>query len=246
MKTLKSTLVLLALVLFVASCGSKGSTVETSDAKEVASAAEATALAVNVDNSIVTWIGSKPAGKHNGTIGISSGEIKVSGNEIVAGNFVIDITSLKNLDIPADNENNAKLVGHLMSADFFDAATHSTATFEVTSVAVFNAADLAADNEEFKTDYAPAKMSEIMVANPTHMISGNLTMRGTTKNITFPASVSIADGVIKAAANFNINRTDWGLMYGDEASAVDKAKDQFIYNTVNVGFELEAGTSATM
>ncbi|PIQ49372.1 MAG: lipid-binding protein [Cytophagales bacterium CG12_big_fil_rev_8_21_14_0_65_40_12] len=246
MKTLKSTLALLALVLFVASCGAKGSTVETSDAKEVASAAEATALAVNVDNSIVTWIGSKPAGKHNGTIDISAGEIKVSGNEIVAGNFVIDITSLKSLDIPADNENNAKLVGHLMSADFFDAATHSTATFEVTSVAVFNAADVAADNEEFKTDFAPAKMSEIMVANPTHMISGNLTMRGTTKNITFPASVSIADGVIKAAANFNINRTDWGLMYGDEASAVDKAKDQFIYNTVNVGFSLEAGTSATM
>jgi hypothetical protein len=51
--------------------------------------------------------------------------------------------------------------------------------------------------------------------------------------------------VVKAVANFNINRTDWGLMYGDEAGAVDKAKDSFIYNTVTVGFQLEAGTSAT-
>jgi polyisoprenoid-binding protein YceI len=203
-------------------------------------------MAVNVDNSMVTWIGSKPAGKHNGTIGISGGEIQVTGTEIVAGNFTIDITSLKVSDIPADNQNNAKLSGHLMSADFFDAANHANATFEVTSVSTFDATALSADNEEYKTDYAPAKMSEIMVANPTHMISGNLTMRGTTKNITFPASVSMENGVIKAKANFNINRTDWGLMYNDEANAIDKAKDGFIYNTVNVGFELEAGTSTTM
>jgi polyisoprenoid-binding protein YceI len=246
MKTLKSTLALFALVIFAASCGPKGSTVETSDAKAVASASEAASLAVNTENSLVTWIGSKPAGKHNGTIGITAGEIQVNGNEIVAGNFTIDITTLKNLDMPADNENNAKLVGHLMSADFFDAANHATATFEVTSVAQFNTTNLSADMAEFETEHAPAKLSEIMVANPTHFISGNLTMRGTTKNITFPASVTIENGVIKAVANFNINRTDWGLMYGDEAGAVDKAKDQFIYNTVNVGFELEAGTSATM
>lgn len=50
--------------------------------------------------------------------------------------------------------------------------------------------------------------------------------------------------MLKALANFNINRTDWGLMYGDEASVADKAKDQFIYNTVNVGFTLEAGTGS--
>ncbi|MFT6826744.1 MAG: polyisoprenoid-binding protein YceI [Roseivirga sp.] len=245
MKTLKSTLALIALVIFAASCGPKGSTVETSDAKEVASATEATSLAVNTESSVLTWIGSRPAGKHNGTIGITTGEIQVNGNEIVAGNFVIDITTLTDLDMPADNENNAKLVGHLMSADFFDAANYATATFEVTSVAVFNSAEVAADNDEFMTENAPAKTSEVMVANPTHFISGNLTMRGTTKNITFPASVTIENGVVKAVANFNINRTDWGLMYGDEAGAVDKAKDSFIYNTVTVGFELEAGTSAT-
>ncbi|MFT6054669.1 MAG: polyisoprenoid-binding protein YceI [Roseivirga sp.] len=246
MKSIKSTLVLIALVFLASACGPKGSTVETSDAKEVASAKEATSMAVNINNSMVTWIGSKPAGKHNGSIGISTGEIQVSGTDIVAGNFTIDITSLKVLDIPADNENNGKLSGHLMSPDFFDAASHATATFEVTSVSTFDATALSADVEEYKTDYSPAAMSEIMVDNPTHMISGNLTMRGTTKNITFPASVAIDNGVVKAKANFNINRTDWGLMYNDEANAVDKAKDSFIYNTVNVGFQLEAGTSATM
>jgi polyisoprenoid-binding protein YceI len=245
MKTLKSTLSLMALAAIVFACGPKGSTVETSDAKAVASAENATTLTVNTDASQITWIGSKPAGQHNGTIDISSGELSLNGTEIVAGKFTIDISSLKNLDM-AGSESAGKLEGHLMSADFFDEANYPEASFEVTGVSAFKAADLSADKDEYETDYAPAKLSEILVDNPTHFISGNLTMRGTTKNITFPASVSIEGGVVKAAARFNIDRTEWGLMYGDEASAVDKAKDKFLYNTVQVGFELEASEAAAM
>ena len=65
-------------------------------------------------------------------------------------------------------------------------------------------------------------------------------MRGTTKNIKFPASVTIANGTVAAKAGFNIDRTQWGLMYGDEAAAVDKAKDQFIYNTVSLVLDVNA------
>jgi len=46
--------------------------------------------------------------------------------------------------------------------------------------------------------------------------------------------------MVSAKAGFNINRTDWGLAYGDEATAVDKAKDKFIYNTVSVNFDIKA------
>lgn len=236
---------MMALATLVFACGPKGSTVETSEAKAVASAESATTVAVNTDASKLTWVGSKPGGQHNGTIDITAGEISVKGTEIVAGKFTINIKSLKDVDM-AGSESAGKLEGHLMSADFFDQANFPEATFEVTGVASFNAANLEADKDEFKTDYAPAKLSEILVANPTHFISGNLTMRGTTKNITFPASVSLNDGTVKAVAKFNINRTDWGLMYGDEATAVDKAKDKFLYNTVQVGFELEAGTGSAL
>jgi len=246
MKFLKSTLSIIAVAALVFACGPKGSTVETSDAKAVATSEEAVSVAVNTATSHVTWIGSKPAGRHNGSIGITAGEISVKGTEIVAGKFTIDITSLKSLDMEETSGSYGKLVGHLMSADFFDAENHPEATFEVTGVATFQQASLEADKEEFATEFTPAKLSEILVDNPTHFISGNLTMRGTTKNITFPAAVVIDGGVIKAKANFNINRTDWGLMYGDEAGAADKAKDKFIYNTVNVGFELEAGNATSM
>ena len=165
----------------------------------------------------------------------------IGGNEIAAGNFTININSLRDLDM-AGSDGAGKIEGHLMSVDFFDAANFPEAKFEITSVADFSNADLAADNAEFETDNTPATQSEILVNNPTHFISGNLTMRGVTKNITFPASVKVGNGVVNAEANFNINRTDWGLMYGDEASAADKAKDKFIYNTVTIGLNITAST----
>ncbi|KYG74460.1 polyisoprenoid-binding protein YceI [Roseivirga ehrenbergii] len=239
MKTLKSTLSILAAVLLVAACGPKEKTVETSDAKAVASAENATTLAINTENSMITWIGSKPAGKHNGTIPISEGEVKVEGTEIVAANFQMDITNLVVLDLPADSEYNGKLKGHLMSADFFDAENHPTATFEMTGAEKFDASKVTSDLDEPKTDNTPASMGDIMVENPTHIISGNLTMRGTTKNISFPATVTMENGMVKAKANFNIDRTEWGLTFKERASLAEKLKDDFIYNTVNVGFEIE-------
>jgi polyisoprenoid-binding protein YceI len=246
MKFLKSTLALSLLAVFAVACGSKSNTVETSEAKEVASADDATAITVNTQNSMVTWIGSKPTGKHNGSISIADGEIMVNNSEIVGGNFTIDITSLKALDMEEGTDGYNNLVGHLMSPDFFDAENHPTATFEVTEVKPFSAANLSADKDEYDSENKPAALSEVMVENPTHFISGNLTMRGTTKNITFPAHVEMNNGVIKAKANFNIDRTAWGLSYNTEANFVDQAKDKMIYDTVNVGFELEAdNTSAS-
>jgi polyisoprenoid-binding protein YceI len=241
MKLIKSTFLFLVLATTIIACGPKGKTVETSEAKKVAAAANAKSFALNVDKSLVTWIGSKPAGKHNGTIDITSGTLKMDGNEIVAGNFTIAINSLKDLDM-AGKEGAGKIEAHLMSADFFDAVNFPEAIFEITSIEDFSNANLTADNAEYQTENTPASQSEILVNNPTHFISGNLTMRGTTKNITFPASVNVANGLVIAQANFNINRTDWGLMYGDEAGAADKAKDKFIYNTVTVGIVIEAST----
>jgi hypothetical protein len=48
------------------------------------------------------------------------------------------------------------------------------------------------------------------------------------------------NGAVMAQAGFNIDRTAWGLAYSDESSALDKAKDQFIYNTVSLELNLKA------
>ncbi|MGW8123992.1 YceI family protein [Roseivirga echinicomitans] len=245
MRTLKTTLAMVAALFLVSACGPKEKTVETSEAKEVA-AATGEAMMVSTDKSMVTWIGSKPAGKHNGTIPITDGKINVEGTEIVAASFQMDITDLIVLDMPADSEFNVKLRNHLMSADFFDAENHPTATFEMTGAESFDASKVTSDLDEPVTEYTPASMGDIMVENPTHIISGNLTMRGTTKNISFPAVVSMENGMVKAKANFNIDRTEWGLKFKERASLAEKLKDDFIYNTVNVGFELEAATKPAL
>ncbi|MEL7006536.1 MAG: YceI family protein, partial [Bacteroidota bacterium] len=193
----------------------------------------------------VTWIGSKPTGKHDGAIPVVEGTISVEDGTITAGSFSMDIANITIADIEEDTEEYGKLKGHLLSEDFFAAEEYPTATFEITAITSFDSTVINT-KEEYETDFAPASGNEHIVTNPTHNISGNLTMRGATKNITFPANVSISGDKITAKAKFNIDRTDWKLMYGDEASVTDKAKDKFIYNTVNVGFEIEASSQATL
>ncbi|MGY6744098.1 MAG: YceI family protein [Cecembia sp.] len=238
MKLLQRTGLFLAAAFMAFACGGPSDTVETTDAQDVAVGSGST-LAVDASSSKINWTGYKPAGKHWGFIPVTEGEVMVEGESLTGARFVFDITALKIEDMEESNENYGKLWGHLQSDDFFDAANHPQAVFELTGVEPFSAGTIE-DKDEFKTDYTPASDSELAADNPTHWISGNLTMRGTTKNIKFPARVAIADGAVTAKAGFNIDRTAWGLAYGDESNAVDKAKDQFIYNTVSVEFDIKA------
>jgi polyisoprenoid-binding protein YceI len=239
MKLFKQTGLLLSAALLTFACGGPSETVETSEAKEVA---EATGQALNLDMDATTisWRGYKPAGQHFGKIPATEGSLMVAGDEITGGKFTFDITGLKIEDLEEGSENYGKLWDHLQSPDFFDAANHPTATFEITSIEPFAAGDVIADMEQFETDNTPMSASELSPETPTHWISGNLTMRGTSKNIKFPAAVAMENGVVTAKAGFNIDRTEWGLSYGDEANAVDKAKDQFIYNTVSLMLDVKA------
>jgi polyisoprenoid-binding protein YceI len=238
MKLVKLSGLVLASALITFSC-SQQSTVETTDAQEAA-AAEGKSLTIEPATTQIQWRGYKPGGQHVGKIPAIDGILSVKGDEITGGKFTFDITGLKIEDIPETEEDYGKLWGHLQSEDFFDAAKHPTATFEITGVETFAANDVIVDVEEFATDNTPPAASSLSPTNPTHWISGNLTMRGTTKNIKFPAAVSVENNIVMAKAGFNIDRTVWGLSYGNEANAVDKAKDQFIYNTVSLQLDLKA------
>ena len=66
------------------------------------------------------------------------------------------------------------------------------------------------------------------------MIKGNLTMKSVTKNITFPAKIVLQNGKVKAEANFNIDRTQWGMTYRADKSVQDK----LINSIVNIHFEI--------
>lgn len=232
----------LALILFgllaASSCNTPRpeKSIEADEEQQVTDVLE-TASQYEIDTamSVVTWIGSKPNGKHNGIIDFKSGVIGIANDTVVGGKFIIDVPSLRIMDLKPTDENYDKLKTHLMSDDFFNAAAFPEAEFEITGLEPFDSAIL----EKHNPEYSPA-YKDFIVRNPTHLVTGNLTMRGITKSITFPAKVLINEDRIRVEAKFNINRINWGLSYGDEANFVDKAKDKLIYNTVNVGLNLEA------
>jgi polyisoprenoid-binding protein YceI len=172
----------------------------------------------DIAQSKVEFIGTKPVGQHHGTIGIKEGKLVFDGETIKGGNFVFDMNTLKADD--QDEEGNGKLSGHLMSPDFFDVATFPTASFEITNVVA---------------GVDPA-MGDVIMQDATHTITGNLTMKGVAKSISFPAKVNINGSTITSDANFNIDRTQWGLSYGNDQSL----KDKFIRPTVNIGLHLVA------
>jgi polyisoprenoid-binding protein YceI len=194
MKTLKYfVLVALAAVAF-ASCNSSTTTTTAGDADSVAQAgAAAASFKVDAVNSELKWHGSKLAYGHSGVISISEGTLSVENGNLTAGNFVIDMKTMKETGND-DAESAAKLVGHLMSPDFFDAEKFPTSKFEITG------------STENKTD------------STTHTIKGNLTIKDQTKNIEFPAKVMIEGANLTAAAKFSINRNDWGVTYGSGLS----------------------------
>ncbi len=95
----------------------------------------------------------------------------------------IDIAT-KNLEIEP-----AKLQGHLASPDFFDVEKYPKASFTL------------------------VKLTEGGSDGATHTIEGDLTLRGVTKRVTFPATVSIDDQAVSAKATFRIDRTQFGIVY---------------------------------
>jgi polyisoprenoid-binding protein YceI len=75
---------------------------------------------------------------------------------------------------------------------------------------------------------------------PTHRIEGNLTIKGVTKRISFPAQVGISNNVIMAKTpQFTLNRTEWSVNYGSK-SIFANLKDNFIHDEMGIKIHLQS------
>ena len=81
----------------------------------------------------INWVGRKVTGAHNGTIGIKSGWLTLTGNKLTGGGFTIDTTSINILDV-TDPATNAQFFGHLASDDFFSIDKYPEASLQIASV----------------------------------------------------------------------------------------------------------------
>ena len=214
---MKAYYLLAAVALFIAtSCSSKsGNKVDASDAKEATANVGSQKLVVDTLASTVAWKGYKPGGSHHGTLGIKQGELSVENGELVSGTFTLDMNKILCEDL-TDAKMNEQLVGHLKSADFFDVAKYPEGKFTITTVEKLN------DGVN------------------SHRISGNLELKGVSKNITFDANVTTEGTSYKATtATFTIDRTQWGVNYGSKNIFKD-LKDSFINDDMEVTITIVA------
>jgi polyisoprenoid-binding protein YceI len=134
-------------------------------------------------DSTVKFVGSKVTASHEGSFGEFTGTVRLDPSDLTRTEVEVNIVTAS---ISADDE---RLTEHLKSADFFDVAQYPTATFRTTRI-VAGGSDGA-----------------------THTITGDLTMHGQTKEVTFPARLELTDSTLNATAEFSIDRNEWGITY---------------------------------
>ena len=96
-----------------------------------------------------------------------------------------------NINIKMDSvvTDSSGLDKHLKTADFFDVEKFPQATFVSTSIKP--GGDKGA----------------------THTVTGNLTMHGVTKSISFPATINVTPDAATVESSFSINRKEFGINY---------------------------------
>lgn len=71
-------------------------------------------------------------------------------------------------------------------------------------------------------------------------IKGNLTIKGITKLIEIPATVTITEQGLEATSQFTINRNDWGVTWGSAANPIAFLKDNLVKEEVEYNVRLVA------
>ena len=177
-------------------------------------------LKADTQKSTLVWNGKKVTGEHSGAILLADGSLIVNNNKLTGGSFQIDMTTITNTDL-TDKEYNAKLVGHLKSDDFFGVEKHPTASFKITKAEPISGAKTGENN---------------------YTITGDLTIKGTTKPVTFPATVKISGNNAEAVAKITVDRTKYDIRYGSK-TFFESIGDKAIYDEFTIDLKLVASST---
>ncbi len=220
MKTkLVNLLTITVIIITAVSCkGEKEKTRENSTTEAVKEAPmKALTYQVNSESSTIEWIGKKPSGQHSGTIKVSKGEVAAQDGKIKSGSFVIDMLTITVTDL--EGEEKESLEGHLKGEakgtedHFFNVAKFPNASFDIT---------------------------DIQEKDGTTTVSGNLTIKGITKNVSFPAVTKTDNNSMSLTSDiFTIDRTDWGVNYSSK-SVFENLGDKFINDDIELKISIVA------
>lgn len=153
-----------------------------------ATAPKGEALAISAENSKVEFTGSKVTGKHDGGFKQFSGAVDLVNNKVEESSVYVDIDATS-VFTDAD-----KLTEHLKSGDFFEVEKFPKASFRSTKIE--------ADTAKGAGNY---------------LVTGDLTLHGVTKSVSFPAEIKINAEDVSVSSEFAINRKDFGIVYAGKA-----------------------------
>lgn len=166
---------------------------------------------VDVTKSTINWEGKKFSGSHTGTVALTSGNLQFNGKKLVQGGFIADMTTVKTMDGDKPSPNLDK---HLKNDDFFGVDKFPAANFVIKKVEG-NGSDV--------------------------KITGDLTIKGKTNSVSFPAKITWnADKTVTAVAEkITIDRTKYGIEYKSK-SIFSSIGDNFIYDDFTIAVKLVA------
>jgi polyisoprenoid-binding protein YceI len=167
---------------------------------------------VDTGSSVVIWNGYQVTGKHSGTVKVRGGTIQMTDGVLTGGSFVMDMTTIRCIDL--DTEWAVKLVALLKGEDFFSVVKFPTAKFVITNVTRLD-------------------------TNGKYEITGNLTIKGITDEVTFEAKLDTQDRKVSAMGKMTIDRTHFNIQYGSN-TFFDGLGDKAISDE----FDLEISLSA--
>lgn len=136
----------------------------------------------------VEWHAAKVTGSHKGLILLKEGMVRLKDGQLIGGEFTMDMRSLSCTDLKLPYR--TKLERHLRSPDFFATDSIPTSKLTITSVEPM-------DKDGFNTN-----------------INGDITIKGITKPVSFPAQVKVSDNKFAVYSEMVIDRTEFGIRYG--------------------------------
>jgi polyisoprenoid-binding protein YceI len=167
---------------------------------------------IDKKESAVTWKGSMAFGsrhEHKGYVYMSKGELMIENGQLVGGAVEIDMNTIEYHDKQHPNSP----IMHLKSSDFFDVEKFPVSTFAITKVAAVNGKNI--------------------------NVTGNLTIKGITHEVTFAAIVEVKNGIANASGNVIIDRTKWGIRY-KSGKFYDNLADETISDDIELHMKVVA------